>query len=196
MIKNAKQLQSSIRILNQVNKEIEQINNDKNLLIDKEIYLIPLFTQKNTLEDQIIEYQFLTNSNFKESIDNLLNKPFLLDNIGELLAKIRIASKLSQTEMANRLGWEQSNLSRFESENYSSQTISKIVEYASALGVWLHVRPSITEQIDFSPINHEKKLEYQINISDVNTNSFTNSELGQGLLSDCHDSEPFLNVFA
>jgi transcriptional regulator with XRE-family HTH domain len=48
--------------------------------------------------------------------------------------------------MAELLGWEQSNLSRFENENYSSQTISKIVEFASALGIYLHVTPSLTEE--------------------------------------------------
>jgi transcriptional regulator with XRE-family HTH domain len=86
----------------------------------------------------------------------VLNKPILIDNISELLSKLRIAANLSQHEMADKLGWEQSNLSRFENENYNSQTISKIVEYVSALGVWLHITPSLTEEI--KPENKMVKL--------------------------------------
>jgi transcriptional regulator with XRE-family HTH domain len=112
-----------------------------------EIFGTGLAEEVRELEDEIAEYEELRALNLGEAIQGPLSKPALLENVGELLAKLRIAADFTQSELAARLGWQQPNLSRFESENYNSQTIAKVVEYASVLGVWLHVAPSLTEEV-------------------------------------------------
>jgi transcriptional regulator with XRE-family HTH domain len=131
--------------------------------IQYEFYVQPLIIEMQELDKRINEFKKLTYLPFEQAIGDVLSTPVLIDNISELLVKLRIASKKTQAEMAKQLGWKQSNLSRFENENYSAQTISKIVEFASAMGIYLHVIPSITEepnqpitQPKIGQVNHEE----------------------------------------
>ncbi len=145
MIKNQIQLRRAHERLSEIGREIQEYQN-RYSGVELELYVLPLMDMEDELKEEINEFKSLCRLPFEEAISGPLNKPVLIYNIGELLAKIRIAAKLNQKQLAERLAWDQPNLSRFESENYSSQTISKIVEYASSLGIWLYVQPSITEK--------------------------------------------------
>ena len=145
MIKNDRQLRQAIARLHRVRGQIED-SEQRYSGIERELLTIPLYQEQEELEQEISEFQELRGLSLEEAVEGPLRDPTLLDNMGELLAKLRISADLTQEELAARIGWQQSNLSRFESENYHSQTIAKVVEYASALGVWLHVVPSLTER--------------------------------------------------
>lgn len=172
MIKNDVQLKNSIELLQKIDQNIKEITKDPPSLFPKDFLLEPYLQQYKAVESEIKEYYLLRSIDLKLAVSSALDYPVLLENAGELLAKLRIASKLTQAEMANKLGWEQSNVSRFESENYSGQTISKIIEYANALGIWLHIRPSLNEEIDV-----EESLARKIRRNRVfyNTNTSTTS---------------------
>lgn len=138
-------------------KELEQeIRNtyDQYEGIEAKILAAGFEIELNVLNEEIREYGLLKTLTLQEAINGPLRRTLLLDHVSELLSKLRIAAGLSQSELAKELGWKQSNISRFESENYSSQTLSKIIEYASVLGVWLHVVPALTDEpaaIEFPP---------------------------------------------
>lgn len=166
MIKSSTQLKNAEERLLSIRKSLAEFN-EKYSGIDFELYAAPLIVEERKLLEEIIEYKKLKELSFVDAVNYLHYQPALIDNIGELLSKLRIAAKLSQAEMAKQLGWEQSNLSRFESENYSSQTVNKIVEYASSLGVWLHIVPSLGEELE---ILLEKK-------PDVKTHNVTSSDV-------------------
>ena len=144
IIKNIAQLKSALARKETIQRELEEY--DKIPDIQNEFYTTPLLIELRGLDEGIDEFNKLTAFPFEMAVEDVLNKPILIDNISELLAKLRIAAKLTQEEMAERLGWDQPNLSRFENENYNSQTLSKIIEYASNLGIWLHISPSLTEE--------------------------------------------------
>ena len=146
MIKNNIQLKRATSRLREVRQQVKGLR-EQYVGIELENYTNPLVDEANELEGEIIAYQKLRELTLEQALRKTLKEPVLLDNIGELLAKLRIASGLTQEDLATKLGWQQSNLSRFESENYNSQTIAKIVEYASSLGVWLLVSPSLTENL-------------------------------------------------
>jgi len=80
--------------------------------------------------------------------------------------------------MAEKLGWQQPNLSRFESENYSSQTIAKITEFVGILGIYLHVMPSITEE----PRNIIFKTVKPMKLPNLNTSSKLGEDASTGAL--------------
>jgi transcriptional regulator with XRE-family HTH domain len=145
MIKNNAQLKSAYRILDSIRLNIKELSG-KYAAIELDFYVGPLEIEVEELESQIEEYTKLIGLPFEQAVKQI--NPILLDNISDLLAKIRISAKITQAEMAERLGWEQANLSRFENENYSSQTISKIIEFASSLGIWLHIIPTLTEELN------------------------------------------------
>lgn len=144
MIRNRKQLLHAEKRLADVESEISEIRKQYSG-IEEKIYTTPLENTAADLRKDIAEYTELVNSSLPEAVNGTLKKAMLLDDIGELLTKLRIAAGLSQAEMAERLEWKQSNLSRFESANYGSQTVAKAVEYADSLGVWLYVVPHLEE---------------------------------------------------
>lgn len=115
--------------------------------IELSILAGPLISMSRELDEKIAEYKKLRQQSLDEAILDSRQEPLTLGNIGLLLSRLRISTGLTQAELAEKLGWHQSNLSRFESETYDSQTISKVVEYASALGVWLYVVPSLTAEL-------------------------------------------------
>lgn len=51
-----------------------------------------------------------------------------------LLKAMRIAVGMSQEDVASRLRSHQSNVSRFESPNYTGRTMRSIIRYADAIG--------------------------------------------------------------
>jgi transcriptional regulator with XRE-family HTH domain len=146
MIKNNIQLRRAVARLHEIRQQISDIQ-DEYSGFELELLITPLNDEAEELETEIREFQQLRNLALKKAVLGPLKEPILLDNIGELLSKLRIAANLTQQEMADQLGWQQSNISRFENESYHSQTIGKIVEYASSLGIWLHVTPSLTEKV-------------------------------------------------
>lgn len=138
--------------LTQAQERIGEIR-EKMLLVSKEYtgskekaFLLPLLNERDALLNQTNKYSDLIIMSLQEAVENIFQEPILIENIGELLTNLRISAGKSQTRFADELGWKQPNLSRFEGENYGSQTIGKISEYAKLLGVYLHVYPSMTER--------------------------------------------------
>ena len=145
MIKNDLQMNRAFARINKLLEEIADLELNP-AGAETDFFASHLRKELEGLRAEVRQYNSLRTLPFDIAIDTQLREPVLLENVGSLLAKLRIAAKLSQAEMAKRLGWHQSNLSRFESDNYSSQTIAKISEYISALGVWLLVVPSLSER--------------------------------------------------
>jgi transcriptional regulator with XRE-family HTH domain len=172
MIKNDSQLKRAQKRLEEVQESIKkyrQLYTGADLIF----YTTPLTYEEHELSSEIEIYQKLKSLPLEINILEMQNKSHLIDNIGELLTQLRLAAKLTQAQLAEQLGWEQSNLSRFESENYSSQSISKIVEFASALGIWLYVTPSLTEKNE-EPITKAPTQVFKIqSTTDVTTSTDT-----------------------
>jgi transcriptional regulator with XRE-family HTH domain len=180
MIKNNTQLKTAERILESVRQSINEYRG-KYSDAELDFYVGPMDIEVEELESQIKEYRKLIDLPFEQAVKQI--NPILLDNISELLAKIRISAKLTQAEMAERLGWEQANLSRFENENYTSQTMSKIIEFASSIGVWLHIIPTLTEELnpialETQPLfSGKSEIKNGIVFRYLNLNLLLNSEL-------------------
>jgi len=144
MIKNEIQLATAKSRFANLISQLAQLNTEY-AGIELELLADPINDEVEKIEGQIHEYLTLRELSLDQALEAELIGPMVLENIGQLLAKIRIAAGFTQEAFAEHLGWKQSNLSRFENPNNSSQTIRKVVEYSSALGVWLYVRPSTTE---------------------------------------------------
>ena len=170
MIKNHNQLRRASARLQGVRQQIEDLQ-DRFGGMELDILKIPLIQETQELETEIMEYRELLQLSLEEAVQGPLRESMLLENVGELLAKLRISSGLTQEELAARLGWQQPNLSRFESENYHSQTVARIVEYAGCLGIWLHISPSLTEE--------QTEVIYRSEKSSTSTAIF-----GHGLITD------------
>jgi transcriptional regulator with XRE-family HTH domain len=150
MIKNDNQLTETIRQLRELEQYAESLE-EQYSGAELRLMLAGIERQLQDIKREVDEYQELRQLTLEEAVSGRLQRGTHVEQLGDLLARLRVAAGLTQSQLAERLGWHQSNVSRFESENYSSQTLVKIVEYASALNVWLYVLPSLSDGVEFAP---------------------------------------------
>ena len=88
-----------------------------------------LQSQLSDLRAEIQEYETLKTGNFPlEQLKGISELP-------TLLIKARIASGLSQRDLADRLGLKEQQIQRYEATEYASASFTRIGEVVSALGV-------------------------------------------------------------
>ena len=100
-------------------------------------------TQKNTIyEDKpnliphsVVLKKFLKNPKFKKAYDNLEPEYTII----RAILKKRIESKMSQKDLAKKLGTKQSAISRLESGNYNP-TLSFLKKLSTTLGGKLEIK--------------------------------------------------------
>jgi HTH-type transcriptional regulator/antitoxin HigA len=63
-----------------------------------------------------------------------------LSDIGRQLIEARVARSFTQKELAERLGMKAQQIQRYESEEYQSASLSRLIEVADALGIGTHIR--------------------------------------------------------
>ena len=81
------------------------------------------------LEDELSEYDRL------KSGDMVLPHVERLDQIAPFITRIRIAKRVSQTELARRLGVSKQVVSRYEESEYQTVAISRLQEILDAIGI-------------------------------------------------------------
>ncbi len=90
-----------------------------------------LRSQLSDLQAEITEYEALKAGNFAfEQLKGISELPVLL-------IRARIASGLSQRELADRLGLKEQQIQRYEATDYASASLTRIAEVVSALGIEL-----------------------------------------------------------
>ena len=88
------------------------------------------------LENELREYDQLKGGEVR------LPKIERLDEIAPLMAKIRIAKGISQTELARRLGVSKQVVSRYEETDYQTVAVGRLQEILDVIGVKAVVRLS------------------------------------------------------
>ncbi len=88
-----------------------------------------LESQWETLQAEIAEYQALLNGQQKSfSLGSF-------DDLPRALIKARIASGLSQRELAGRLGLKEQQIQRYEATEYASASLARVGAVIAALNV-------------------------------------------------------------
>ena len=88
-----------------------------------------LQSQLSDLQAEISEYETLKAGNFAfEQLKSISELP-------TLLIRARIASRLSQRDLADRLGLKEQQIQRYEATDYASASFTRIGEVVSALGI-------------------------------------------------------------
>lgn len=91
------------------------------------------------LENEIEDYRSLKGKNLHDVIEEI--GTVSIEDIGPVLAKLRIAAGLSQKELAERLHTKQSNISRLESGRYHSHTLPQLANAGNILGIDFRICP-------------------------------------------------------
>jgi len=104
-----------------------------------------LQSQFEELRDELAEYDRLRSGQVKEIVVHTV------DQLPHALIKARIASGLSQKDLADRLGLKEQQVQRYEATDYSSAGLSRISEVVKALGSAVQMKvtfPTATPSAD------------------------------------------------
>ncbi|MET3858666.1 helix-turn-helix transcriptional regulator [Rhizobium sp. OAE497] len=92
--------------------------------------------EREALESQISDLELeLANFDSLKSQDLAMISLDSFDGLAEGLIKARIASGLSQRDLADRLGLKEQQIQRYEADRYGSASLQRVQEIAQAIGV-------------------------------------------------------------
>ena len=101
-----------------------------------------LKSQLGDLEEDLREYEDLKEGRFE------FEKLKVISQLPKLLIRARIASGLTQRDLAGLLGLKEQQIQRYEASDYASASFTRIKEVVSALGIEVDDEQSVDEGID------------------------------------------------
>lgn len=130
MIKNKRQYEYSKRKLHELEEDLKAIR--KKYYIDKN--KVALLSQGYIehivqFKDEIKGYEDMIKAPFPEVLPI-----YNLNEINRSIVRLRIARKITQEELAQRVGCKQSDISRLERDDYRGHTIAKLDNIIAGLG--------------------------------------------------------------
>lgn len=96
-----------------------------------------LESQLNDLREELLEYEALTSSSSTQPVVLTLRS---LSELPSALIKARIAAKLSQKALADRLGLREQQIQRYEATEYASANLARVIEVTEVLGLRLELK--------------------------------------------------------
>jgi transcriptional regulator with XRE-family HTH domain/Zn-dependent peptidase ImmA (M78 family) len=131
MIKNETQYRQTKAQIIKFENALEGVNNSDQELhpIQKRVYQDALRSQHQELVKQSEEYELLKNGQIK------LFQVSSFEELPITLIKARIASGLTQKDLADLLGMKEQQVQRYEATNYESASFDRLKEVVNALGV-------------------------------------------------------------
>jgi len=88
---------------------------------------------KEQLKGEIREYLWLKKATPEQVMRR--HKAVIMSEIGPFLARLRIASRLTQADLAKRVGCSQPDIARIEDADYQGHSTETLRSVAEALGV-------------------------------------------------------------
>jgi len=89
-------------------------------------------SQLHELREELKEYEALTSSSSSQPVGLVLNS---LSELPAALIKARIAAKLSQKALAERLGLKEQQIQRYEATEYASANLARVIKVSETLGL-------------------------------------------------------------
>lgn len=131
MIKNETQYRLTKAQIQKFAAVLEGVNDSKQELhpIQKKVYQESLKSQQQELTQQVEEYELLKNGQVKVLQVNSF------DELPTALIKARIASGLTQKDLADLLNMKEQQVQRYEATNYESASYDRLKEVVNALGI-------------------------------------------------------------
>lgn len=154
MIKNEQQYQNSLDWLQRFEQSIAQLDNNEQLKAEPERWKLhrdSYQSQVDELKLEISEYERLINCDTSKPLKIKIDS---LNKLPNALIKARLAAKISQQELADRLGIDEQRVQEYEDTDYQCASFVEILEVSTALGVEFE---TATVQVDFAEIEAVKK---------------------------------------
>ena len=134
-----KRLEQEKGLVSKQRQQLEQEGLDKAQI---QRLMDPLESFYMQLQEEIQTYERLCRGE--------LNELYNVRSIGHLLISARIARGLSQRELAQRLGVNESSISRDERNEYHSITLDRAARILEILGVAFHAVPELIPEAELA----------------------------------------------
>ncbi|NJM76286.1 MAG: helix-turn-helix transcriptional regulator [Acaryochloridaceae cyanobacterium RU_4_10] len=116
----------------------EQQKQEKPILFEAQ--MSALESQLDDLREELAEYEALAAYANDGPLVFELNS---LEALPPVLIKARIAAKLSQKDLAERLGLKEQQIQRYEATEYASANLARVIEVSQILGITLQSKVGI-----------------------------------------------------
>ncbi|WP_348519760.1 helix-turn-helix transcriptional regulator [Anabaenopsis sp. FSS-46] len=154
MIKNEQQYQNSLAWLQRFEQSIAELDNNEQLKAEPKRWKLhrdSYQSQVDELKSEITEYERLINWDTSKPLKIQVDS---LNKLPDALIKVRLAAKITQRELADRLGIAEQRVKEYEDTDYQCASFVEILEVSTALGVEFE---TATVQVDFAEIEAVKK---------------------------------------
>ncbi|MDB9540573.1 helix-turn-helix transcriptional regulator [Anabaenopsis arnoldii] len=154
MIKNEQQYQNSLAWLQRFEQSIAELDDNEQLKAEPKRWKLhrdSYQSQVDELKSEITEYERLINCDTSKPLKIQVDS---LNKLPDALIKVRLAAKITQRELADRLGIAEQRVKEYEDTDYQCASFVEILEVSTALGVEFE---TATVQVDFAQIEAVKK---------------------------------------
>ncbi len=154
MIKNSQQYQNSLDWLQRFEQSIAELDNNEQLKAEPKRWKLhrdSYQSQVDELKLEISEYERLINCDTSKPLKIKVDS---LNKLPNALIKARLAAKISQQELADRLGIAEQRVKDYEDTDYQCASFVEVLEVSTALGVEFE---TATVQVDFAEIEAVKR---------------------------------------
>lgn len=154
MIKNEQQYQNSLAWLQRFEQSIAELDDNEQLKAEPKRWKLhrdSYQSQVDELKSEITEYERLINCDTSKPLKIQVDS---LNKLPDALIKVRLAAKITQRELAERLGIAEQRVKEYEDTDYQCASFVEILEVSTALGVEFE---TATVQVDFAEIEAVKK---------------------------------------
>lgn len=146
MIRTEKDYQQMIKRLGQ---EKELIAKQRQQFVEEGLDKVQIQRLMDPLESFYLQLQEEIEA-YERLCQGELNELYNVRSIGHLLISARIARGLSQRQLAERLGVNESSISRDERNEYHNITLDRAARILETLGVTFHAIPELIPESELS----------------------------------------------
>lgn len=150
MIKNERQHRITKKQVVRFDQALERLAEERQPAVHPALHeaqVNALNSQRADLDAEVTEYERLrAGSDRRFDLDSF-------DQIAQALIKARIASGLTQRDLADRLGLNERQIQRYEATDYTSTSLARVSEVIDALNLQVRKPSSSPDQIAL-PIPH------------------------------------------
>ncbi len=140
MIKNERQYRITKAQVQKFEQALTQLTQSEKAQQEPMLWQVQteaLESQLNDLREELEEYEALTSGSSTQPVVLTLHS---LSELPSALIKARIAAKLSQKALADRLGLREQQIQRYEATEYASANLARVIEVSEVLGLRLELK--------------------------------------------------------
>jgi ribosome-binding protein aMBF1 (putative translation factor) len=161
MIKNSKQLKIDkveVSNLQDLLRDMDQLKKENSIDLMKQLQYDIYKRRIQELTEQIKEYESLVSGKLNSLEFNSTN-----DNFENSIVSFRLASGLTQKELADKIEVHEQQIQRYEQQDYLKASFERVIQLLKVLGVRIILRKEFKQDKDLNKFSYPLEGKSKIN---------------------------------